>query len=203
MITAPLDDCVAYGFTAIPGYDTQVVTLDNGQEQRNGNWTRAKRKFTAAYANFTLAEFAILLACFHAARGRLYAFLFKDPGDFSAVAESQGTTPGANSTPVQLIKTYTFAGSATTITRTITKPINGTVTMYQDNGAGVFIAKAGTYDTATGLFTPSSNWTASRALRADFQFYVPVRFASDGFPTSFDDSNAVTTQCELEEVFGE
>jgi uncharacterized protein (TIGR02217 family) len=201
MIETPLDDCVAYGFQAVPGYSTQIVTLDNGAEQRNGNWTRAKRRYTALFQNFTKAEFAILLAAFHAARGSLYAFLFKDHFDYQATLESQGTTPGANLTPVQLRKTYTFG--ATSIVRSITKPIAGTVTMYQDNGSGTFVAKAGTFSTTTGLFTPNTNWTAGRALKATFEFYVPVRFAFDEFPSSFDDIDAINTNAELVEVFGE
>lgn len=203
MIETPLDDCVAYGFQAVPGYSTQLVTLDNGAEQRNGNWTRAKRRYTALYQNFTKAEFAILLAAFHAARGSLYSFLFKDPLDYQVTMESQGTTPGTNLTPVQLRKTYTFENSSTSIVRNITKPIAGTVTMYQDNGSGTFVAKAGSYSTTTGLFTPNTNWTSGRALKATFEFYVPVRFASDEFPSSFDGPDAINTNAELVEVFGE
>ncbi len=201
MIETPLEDCVAYGFQAIPGYFTQIVALENGTEQRNGNWTKAKHKYTALFANFTRAEFDILLDTFHAARGSLYAFLFKDHFDFSAIGESQGTTPGTNANAVQLRKTYTFGSFSTQ--RQITKPKAGTVVMYQDNGSGTFVVKAGTYSTTTGLFTPTSNWTAGRALRADFQFYVPVRFVGDEFPSSFDDIDSINTTAELIEVFGE
>jgi uncharacterized protein (TIGR02217 family) len=201
MIETPLDDCVAYGFQAVPGFDTQIVTLDNGQEQRNGNWTRPKHRYTALYQNFTKAQFAILKAAFMAARGSLYAFLFKDHFDFQATNESLGNTPGANQTPVQLQKTYTFG--ANTLVRTITKPIAGTITVQQSDGAGGWATKAGTTSATTGLFTPSTNWIAGRAIRATFQFYVPVRFSGDEFPSSFDDIDAINTNCELVEVFGE
>jgi uncharacterized protein (TIGR02217 family) len=201
VIETPLDDCVAYGFRVDPKFNTQIVTLDSGAEQRNGNWTRPKRDFSARYGNFTKVQFAILQACYMACRGSLYAFLIRDHFDYIATNESQGTTPGANSTPVQLRKTYTFG--ATSITRDITKPEAGTVVMQQSDGVGGWVTKAGTTDTTTGLFTPSTNWTAGRALRASFQFYVPVRFVGDSFPSSFDDINAINTDCELQEVFGE
>jgi uncharacterized protein (TIGR02217 family) len=79
--------------------------------------------------------------------------------------------------------------------------VSGTVTVYQDNGSGSFIAKPGTVDTTTGLFTPSTNWTANRALKASFEFDVPVRFASDDMPASYDTRNAITTSAELIEDF--
>lgn len=193
-IETRLSDRVAFSFQAIPYYSTQIVQLENGKEQRNINWTRAKRRFQALWQNFTKAQFAVLAATFHAVRGSGYAFRFKDWTDYQATLESLGNTPGANSAPVQLIKTYTFG--AQSIVRTITKPVSGTVTVYQ-NG----IAKAGTLDTTTGLFTPTTNWTAAQPLTWTGEFDVAVRFASDEMPSSYENVNAISTQCELVEVF--
>lgn len=193
-IEARLDDCVALGFQATPAYNTEITPLQNGKEQRNVNWTRARRTFSAAYQNFTAEEFAALLAAFHAARGSAYAFRFKDWTDYRVTLGSLGNTPGANQTPVQLVKVYTFGGQS--VTRTITKPVAGTVTVYQ-NG----IAKAGSIDTTTGLFTPSTNWTAAAALTATFEFDVPVRFISDDIPATAEDYRLTTASAELIEVF--
>ena len=193
-IETRMDEDVAYGFQAVPGYNTLVVELDNGKEARNANWTRAKRKYSAMYQNFTPAEFAILLATFHAVCGRAYGFRFKDHTDFEVTAGALGNTPGANSDPVQLVKVYTFG--AQTKTRTITKPNSAGFTLYQ-NG----IAKAGTLDTATGLFTPSTAWTAALPLTWTGTFDVPVRFASDEMPSSYETVNAITTSAELVEDF--
>lgn len=200
-LEAQLDRRVAYGFRVIPAYDTRIAPLDNGQEKRNVNRTRARRRYTAVYMNFTEELFEPLLAMYHAAKGAAYGFRFKDWSDYRVVLGSIGNTPGANTTAVQLVKKYT-AGSQTT-TRTITKPVAGTVTVYQDNGYGTFVEKPGTIDTTTGLFTPTTNWTAGRALKASFEFDVPVRFASDEMPAAIENFRTITTSCELIEVFSD
>jgi uncharacterized protein (TIGR02217 family) len=100
VIETRMDDRVAYGFQCIPAYSTRIVPLDNGQEKRNINWTKAKRRYSALYQNFTEEQFAILLATFHAARGSAYSFRFKDHTDYEVVMGSLGTTPGANQTAV-------------------------------------------------------------------------------------------------------
>lgn len=193
-IETRMDDSVAYGFQAIPTYSTLIVPLENGKEVRNINHTKAKRRFVGQYMNMTLANYALLLATFHAARGSAHSFRFKDWTDYTATLESLGNTPGANSNPVQLIKTY--AHGATSITRTITKPVSGTVTVYQGG-----VAKAGTYDTTTGLFTPTTNWTAATALTWTGEFDVAVRFASDDLPSQYDNYGAITVSAELVEDF--
>lgn len=198
-IEARLDDQVAYGFQVIPEYDTLIVPMESGKEARNIRRTRAKRHFSAMYNRFSRADFALLLAAFHAAKGSGHSFRFKDWSDFEGTLEPLGNTPGANSTPVQLIKTYSLGGNTTV--RTITKPVAGTVTVYQADGAGGFVAKPGTIDTTTGLFTPSTNWTAGRALKGTFEFDVAVRFSSDQMPSSYDRIEGISTTAELEEDF--
>lgn len=198
-LEARMDDRISYGFRVIPRYMTRRRELDSGKQVRDIKWTKAKRRFTAAYMTFTDEQFALLLALFHAVMGSGHGFRFKDWSDYTAELEALGNTPGANSTAVQLIKTYTN-GSLSTV-RTIVKPVAGTVTMYQDNGSGTFVAKAGTIDTATGLFTPTTNWTSGRALKATFQFDVPVIFSSDELPSTYDEYKAITTDIEVEEDF--
>lgn len=189
-----LPDCVAYGFTVTPSYSTGIVLLDNGKEVRNVNWTKAKRRFSAMYQNFTPLRFAFLLHAFHASAGSAYPFRMKDATDYQVTLGALGTTPGVNKTPVQLVKVYTF-GSLTR-TRTIVKP-NATDFQLFENG----VAKAGSLDTTTGLFTPTANWTAAATLTWTGTFDVPVRFASDEMPSSYDEINAITTTCELVEDF--
>jgi uncharacterized protein (TIGR02217 family) len=191
-IETRMDESVSYGFKATPTYSTQIVPLDNGKEQRNANWAHPKRHYSALFQNFTPAEFAALLATFHAVRGSAYSFRFKDWTDYMATLEALGNTPGANSTPVQLIKTYTFG--AASYVRTITKPVSGTVTVYQGG-----VAKAGTFSTTTGLFTPTTNWTAATALTWTGEFDTPVRFVNDEMPAQYDNYNAITTSVELVE----
>ena len=136
---------------------------------------------------------------FLAMRGQLHSFLVKDWSDFEADGESLGNAP-AGSAAVQLKKVSTF-GSAS-FQRTITKPKAGTVVVYQGG-----VAKAGTVNTTTGLFTPSTAWTEGVALTWTGEFYVPVRFASDLLPMTIDNRSGaeymLNGAVELLEVFGE
>lgn len=193
-IETRLSDDVAYAFRAIPRYKTQIAPLDNGKEQRDLKWTKAKRRFEAVYDKFTPTLYAGLLDCFHACGGSGYAFRFKDWSDYQVTAGALGNTPGVNMTPVQLVKVYAFGSQSRS--RTITKPVAGTVTVYS-NG----VAKAGAIDTATGLFTPTTNWAAGEALTATFEFDVPVRFENDELPTEYEDYAALSVDAVLIEVF--
>ena len=195
VIETRLSPQVEAGFSVVPGWNTRVITMRNGQERRNANWTMPKRRFSARYGKFTRAGRDEMLAVAMATLGQTYAFLFKDWSDYDVTGQSLGAAP-SGSTAVQLVKTYTFGSQ--TLTRTITRPVSSTVVVYQ---AG--IPKAGTVSATTGLFTPSTAWTASAALTADFQFDVPVRFATDEVEFVLPHRDIAEVNCELVEVFGE
>lgn len=195
-----LDITPAYGWQGGPSFNTRVIGLKNGAERRNALWADPRHHFTLPFQNIKDDAYLLhLKSVFLVTRGQTHSFLAKDWSDFRATGESLGNAP-AGSAAVQLQKVATFG--AATYTRAITKPKTGTVTVYQDG-----TEKAGTFDTATGLFTPSTAWTEGDALTADFEFYVPVRFASDLLPMSIDNrsgSNYVMNgSIELVEVFGE
>ena len=80
-----------------------------------------------------------------------------------------------------------------TYVRTIKKPVSATV--YQ---AGV--PKAGTLDTTTGLFTPTTNWTAGQPLTWTGPFDVAVRFSNDSLPATWDNYQVRTVDVELVEI---
>ena len=95
---------------------------------------------------------------------------------------------------VQLQKTYTL-GSQSTL-RPIVKPVSGTVTVYADG-----TPHAGTIDTTTGLFLPTAPWSGGDVITADFEFDVPVMFASDDLIFDYNNFQALTANIELEEDF--
>lgn len=195
-----LDITPAYGWQGGPEFNTRIRALKNGQERRNANWNQVRHRFTLPFQNIRdSAYLADLKSVFLAMRGQTHSFLAKDWSDYQATGEPLGNAP-SGTTAVQLQKVATF-GSAS-YTRTITRPRSGTVTVYEDG-----TPKAGTIDTATGLFTPSAAWDEGKALTADFQFYVPVRFASDFLPMSIDNRThgayVMNGSVELIEVFGE
>jgi uncharacterized protein (TIGR02217 family) len=180
VIETRLSAKVEAGLSVVPMRYTNVVQLRSGVEYRNANWSKARRRFTARFAKLPSDARDELLHLWHCAEGMTYGFLLRDYSDYTATDESQGVAP-SGTTAIQLRKTYSFGsgGTARTHVRNITRPEASTLTVYQDNGSGVFVAKDGTVDATTGLFTPTTSWTAGRALRATFWFLVPVRFASD------------------------
>lgn len=189
-INTRLDECVAYGFVGGPEWSTLEVQMDNGREQRNAQWLYPKHRYAAQYMNLLPAAMAEILAAFHACRGKLHAFRFKDWNDYTATNAALAPSIGTM-TPVQLVKTYTFGGTSST--RLIQAPVAGAV-VYR-NGSPV----SGTLDTATGLFTPSANW-ASGTHTWTGEFDVWVRFASDYNAFTIGNWQAHTADIELIEV---
>lgn len=171
LIETRLSHRVEAGFAVSPEYKTNVRQLRSGHEVRNADWAVPLRRFSASFAAFNDAERAELVGCHIAARGQLHSFLFRDWLDFRAEGVSLGNAP-SGSTAVQLVKPSTWGGSTTT--RTILHPVAATVVVYQ-NG----VVKPGTVSALTGLFTPSTSWSAGQPLTADFDFDVAVRFATD------------------------
>lgn len=187
-------ECVAYGFNFGPERSTRVKNLRSGHEVRNANWAISRWRGSASYQNILPEDYGTLLGAFERANGMTNAFRFKNWLDYSVTGQSLGAAP-AGTVAVQLVKTYpVFGGSG--VTKTIKKPVAGTVTVYQDG-----IAKAGTIDTTTGLFTPSTAWTEGFALTADFEFDIGVRFAQDWLPFSYDDWQAINGEVSICEVY--
>ena len=191
-IETRLLDEVANGFGGGPTWYTQQVELKSGIVRRTAIRSRPRYRFSAPYQNISPTKTALIIAAFNACQGSAVGFRFKDWADYSVTAHAIGNTPGANMTPVQLYKSYTFG--STTVTRPIKKPVSATV---YSNG----VSKAGTLDTTTGIFTPTTNWTAAQALTWTGEFDVPVRFSSDDLIFDFNTLNALSANIDLEEVF--
>lgn len=191
-----LSDCVAQGFVGGPEWNTLVVALANGREQRNGQWLYPKHRYAAQYMHFQKPEQQEIIAAFHAARGQLHAFRFKDWNDYTAASDDGAwtavLTPAiGTTTPAQLYKLYAF-GSQTTL-RKIQAPVQTVVV--KRNGVAVTV----TVDYATGLVTPSSNWLAG-SYTWEGEHDVWVRFASDYNAFTANTNNAATADIELVEV---
>ena len=76
--------------------------------------------------------------------------------------------------PFQLVKRYASGGEV--VTRTIAKPVAGTVKLYRD---GVQATSGWSVDAATGLVTFTTAPAAGVIVTADFEFDVPARFDTD------------------------
>jgi uncharacterized protein (TIGR02217 family) len=164
---------ISYGASGGPGYLTTVVATASGHEHRNANWAAARGKWDVASGLKDRAHVAELIAFFRARRGRAHGFRFKDWTDYQGVAQVLGTGNGSLKT-FQLVKNYVSGGI--TESRTIAKPIAGTVKIYRN---GVLATSGVSTDTTTGLVTFTTAPANGVIVTADYEFDVPVRFDTD------------------------
>jgi uncharacterized protein (TIGR02217 family) len=179
-ISFPL--AIAFHSTGGPSRRTEIVTLGSGHEERNAVWAASRRRFDVGSGLKTLDDLHSVIGFFEARRGRLYGFRFKDFSDWKSCAPGTAITPtdqaigsgDGSMTAFQLSKTYTSGGASWT--RTIQKPVDGTVCVAVDGSevTGGFVC-----DAATGLVRFASAPAAGAAISAGFAFDCPVRFDSD------------------------
>lgn len=162
-------DDVSYGATGGPGFNTDVVVVNSGFEQRNATWQDARSVWDVSHGVKNQAQLDILIAFFRVMKGRANGFRFKDFADFDATT-GEGIFRAIDATHFQMVKRYTTAGN--NHDRDITKPVTGTAQI--TGGTGVSV------DYTTGIVTVTSGtptaWTG--------QFDVPCRFDTDQMKTS-------------------
>ncbi len=182
-------DNISRGARGGPERRTQIVELASGDEERNASWADSRRRYDVAYGIRKADDLAAVIAFFEARGGRLYGFRFKDWSDYksalpsvaiSRTDQSLGTGTGA-ATQFQLVKRYT--SGAQTWTRTITKPVAGTVLVALN---GVAQPSGWTVDTTTGIINFTVAPGIGIAVTAGFEFDVPVRFDSEAMDVTLD-----------------
>lgn len=176
-------DNIAYGVSGGPEYATTIVITASGYESRNVNWSQARGKWDAASGLKTQAQLDTLIAFFRARKGRAYGFRFKDWSDYKVAGQAIGTGNASNKN-FQLVKTYTSGG--VTETRTITKPVVGSVKVYLN---GVQQLSGWTLNSTTGVVMFGVAPGNTVAVTADFEFDVPVRFDTDKMEISIEQYN--------------
>ena len=182
-------DNISRGARGGPERRTRIVELASGDEERNASWANSRRRYDVAYGIRRADDLAAVVAFFEARNGRLYGFRFKDWADYKSCAPSQtpsatdqviGTGDGTT-TDFQLVKVY--SSGSQNWTRTITKPIAGSVTVAID---GVEPATGWSVDTATGLVSFDIAPASGATITAGFAFDVPVRFDTDTLDVTLD-----------------
>jgi len=182
-------DDISRGARGGPERRTQIVELASGDEERNASWANSRRRYDVAYGIRRADDLAAVVAFFEARNGRLYGFRFKDWADWKSCLPSEtpaatdqaiGTGDGAT-TDFQLVKAYTSGSQSWT--RTITKPVGGTVRIAID---GVEQTSGWSVDTTTGIVTFTTAPATGAAVTAGFAFDVPVRFDTDTLDVTLD-----------------
>lgn len=170
---------ISYGSSGGPEYATDIVASASGYEQRNIQWEQARARYNVAHGVKSKAQLDALIAFFRARKGRAIGFRFKDWTDYQAT-ETLGVGNGSTA-QFQLIKTY-VSGSGTE-TRSIKKPVGGTVQVYKN---AALQTSGVTVDTATGMVTFAVAPANGQVISASFQFDVPVRFDTDKLSATLD-----------------
>jgi len=171
---------IAYGAQGGPQYSTAVVITASGYEQRNLLWAASRMAWNVATGLKQQAQLDVLIAFFRARKGRAYGFRFKDWSDYQATAQAIGTGDSTTKT-FQLVKNYVSGSYGET--RTINKPVVGTVVVYL---AGVMQSSGWSVDTTTGIVTFVTAPGTGVAVTADYQFDVPVRFDTDSMAATLE-----------------
>lgn len=177
---------ISRGASGGPERRTDVVVLGSGFEERNSRWADSRRSYNAGYGVKSLDDLHAVIAFFEERRGRLHAFRWHDHADFKSSAPNALVSPldqqlgvgdGVRSA-FQLVKTYGV--SSNPWTRTIKKPVLGTVRVavagVEKTASTHFVA-----DPASGVvtFLAGNIPLAGQTVTAGFEFDVPVRFDTD------------------------
>lgn len=173
-------DDIAFGARGGPEFSTAVIITGGGFEQRNINWSQARRRYDVGHGVKTPAQFEVLLAFYVARQGRAHGFRFKDYADFLLGEQSIGTGDGVT-TQFQIFKRYSSGG--VDYDRAITKPVAGTVQVWldallQSEGVDFTVDYTSGVVTFTGGGSPGEP-VPGRDVRAACEFDVPVRFDVD------------------------
>lgn len=184
---------ISKGSSGGPRRMTDVVTLRSGFEQRNAIWQHSRRSYNAGLGLQNMKDLYEALEFFEARRGKLHGFRWKDWADYKSKDPITATTAvditigvGDGSTDdFQLVKTY--SDGAGSYTRTIKKPVAGTVKIALD---GVVQNSGWTVDTTTGIVSFTSPPGSAVVVSAGYEFDVPVRFDQDQIMVNVEQFNA-------------
>lgn len=174
-----LPESIERGAVGGPTFNTSVVSLSSGHEQRNINWSQARAKYNIAYGISMKEELEAVIAFFYARRARAYGFRFKDWADYEVDTQILGLGDGST-TAFQAFKRY--GDDDFYYDRTLSKLVVGTTEVFVEGAPVAFTA-----DYNTGIITLAvapaatggSGPDGERVVTFSTQFDVPVRFDAD------------------------
>ena len=176
---------LAFGSRGGPVRPIDVVQLTNGSEVRNAKTKHARRQYNAVAGLKSEEQATELLQFFESRNGPLYGFRFRDPLDYQG--ESVLGTGDGERRGFALIKSYGDAPYS--YVRRITKPVAGTVKVFV-NGVETPVS----VDHNLGLLDFPAPPPTGAVVSAQFEFDVPVRFASEQLDIALDDFGSTQIQ---------
>lgn len=168
-----LPDAIEQGASGGPSFQTTVLPLSSGGEQRNSDWLEARHEWELGYGIDDRASYDAVRQFFFARRGQAHTFRFKDWSDYELVDEVIGVGDGVN-TVFQIIRTYETDGPAPYFRR-ITRPVGGTVSF---KIAGTPVSAT---DNGLGIYTLADVPADGDEVTCSCEFDMCVRFNTDKF----------------------
>jgi len=176
---------INYGSVFGSGFNTQIITLDSGEEERIQRWGGSgRRRYNAKYGIKTIEDLQAVNLLHMIVQGSTYGFKFKDWMDYSTGQDGLDSIVGfedvqigvgdGTKTQFQLTKNYTLG--TTSLLRNLTKPVEGTVRVGLN---GVELLSNFTVNYTNGVITASVAPNAGVVVTAGCEFYVPVRFGKE------------------------
>lgn len=180
---------LSFGAIGGPERRTDIVTLANGYEERNTPWAHSRRRYDAGMGLRSLDDLGQLVEFFEARQGQLYAFRWKDWGDYKSCAHCDDPSESDQvfgfgddrQTSFQLSKTYRSGEQK--YVRPILKPVQGTIKVAMSGDVlQETIDFDINYETGQLIFPTAPGEGAE--ITGGFEFDVPVRFDVDRIQTS-------------------
>lgn len=172
---------ISYGSSGGPGFNTTVIELASGAEQRNINWSLARATYDAAHGVKTREQMDDLLDFFWARRGKAYGFRFKDWMDFTLERQAVGQASAIGVvTNLQVYKRYE-PETDFFYDRPLKKIVTGSVQIWHNN----ILAEDTGLDPNTGLYS-IDGLEPGTVIEIACEFHVPVRFDIDDMKITHD-----------------
>ena len=182
---------IAYGSTRlVGGRSTRVVHTASGKRYTQSRKAYSINRYNVLYGIKSYEDLEDVTRIYETVGHQLEGFLFKDHLDYHSGVYRLDTptytdqligTGDASETVFQLIKTYDTASK--TYVRKILKPKTGTVTISFDDVEQV---SGWSVDVTNGLVTFVSPPGSSVAIKAGYEYYVPVAFANPDLDLNMD-----------------
>ena len=179
---------VEKGATGGPGFNTTILELSSGHEQRNQNWSVSRGQWDIGYGIQCEEDLEEVIAFFYARRGRARGFRFKDWSDYQTKANTRFGVGDGSTATFQLAIPY--VSGDITYTREIKKPVADTVRIWI-NGA-LQAVESYSVNSANGIVTFSTSPADTEILEWQGEWDVPVRFDTDTLNISMEVFNAGT-----------
>lgn len=209
---------ISYGATGGPKFNTTVIELASGFEQRNINWSNSRAEYDVSHGLKDEEGYHRLLSFFYERKGKAFGFRFKDHMDY--VIKNQEIIPLDNNGSIyQIYKLYSFDFSnniaLTPYRRDIKKLVMGSVRIYSDEYCNTIVASDINnkyenirYDAVNvqnnnivytisyndGIITVNSDNILHESIFLSCEFDVPVRFDIDEMKANIEYYNTYNWQ---------